>query len=75
MSPDRTARGPDGVAGDDDGRVSAALVSDYVAGRLEPLMAKYLEAAARRDPDLARAIADARGVRERVRERLTGSRE
>jgi hypothetical protein len=55
--------------------VSAALVSDYVAGRLEPLMAKYLEAAARRDPDLARAIADARGVRQRVKERLTGSRE
>ncbi len=55
--------------------MSAALVSDYVAGRLDPLMARYIEAAARRDPDLAQAIEHARAVRRRVKERLAGSRE
>ena len=55
--------------------MSAALVSDYVAGRLDPLMSRYIEAAARRDPELATAIQDARAVRRRVKERLAGPRE
>jgi len=50
-------------------------VSDYVADRLEPTATRRLEAAARRDPALARAIEHARAVRRRVKERLTGSRE
>jgi hypothetical protein len=50
-------------------------VSDYVAGRLDPLMTRYIEAAARRNPELAQAIEHAQGVRRRVRDRLAGSRE
>jgi hypothetical protein len=56
-------------------KVSAALVSDYVAGRLDPLAARYIEAAARLDVELARAIEHARAVRRRVKERLAGSRQ
>ena len=55
--------------------VSAALVSDCVAGRLEPPIARRIEAAAERDPVLTRAIEQARTVRRRVKERLTGPRE
>ncbi len=75
MRPDRTAREPDDGGDDEPRPVSAALVSDYVAGRLEPLVARFLEAAARRDPELSRAIENAREVRRRVKERLTGSRQ
>jgi anti-sigma factor RsiW len=59
----------------DESRVSAALVSDYVAGRLDPLAAQYIEASARRDPELARAIEHARAVRRRVKDRLAGPRQ
>ena len=73
MSPDRTAREPVDTA--ERLEISAAIVSDYVAGRLDPLMAHYIEAAARRDPELTREIEHARAVRRRVKERLAGSRE
>jgi anti-sigma-K factor RskA len=59
----------------DHAQISAALVSDYVAGRLEDRMARQIETAARRDPELSRAIADARAVRRRVKERLAGPRQ
>jgi hypothetical protein len=75
VRPDRTARGRDDDGDGEPRLVSAALVSDYVAGRLEPLMARFVEAAARRDPELSRAIEHAREVRRRVKERLTGSRQ
>jgi hypothetical protein len=51
------------------------LVSDYVADRLEPSVARLIEVTARRDPDLTRAIEHARAVRRRVKERLTGPRQ
>ena len=72
MRPNRTSH--ERADGEEQPEISAALVSDYVAGRLDPLMAHYIEAAAQRDPDLHRAIAHARDVRRRVKERLTGSR-
>lgn len=72
MIPDRTLR--EHVDDVEQPEISAALVRDYVAGRLDPLMAHYIEAAARRDPDLHRAIEHARDVRRRVKERLSGSR-
>jgi hypothetical protein len=74
LSPDRTTNERSG-AGFEEPQVSAALVSDYVAGRLDPLAARYIEAAAQRDPELSQAIENARAVRRRVKERLTGSRQ
>lgn len=56
-------------------RVSAALVSDYVAGRLEDATARRIELAALRDRSLSKAIEDARAVRRRVKERLAGPRQ
>jgi hypothetical protein len=38
-------------------------------------MARFVEAAARRDPELSRTIEHAHEVRRRVKERLTGSRQ
>ena len=74
LSPGWTAHERSG-AGSQEPQVSAALVSDYVAGRLDPLAAQYIEALARRDPELARAVEHARAVRHRVKERLAGSRQ
>jgi hypothetical protein len=70
LSPDRTLR-----EGSDRTHISAALVSDYVADRLEPAVAREIEATAQRDPDLTRAIEHARAVRRRVKERLAGHRQ
>ena len=55
--------------------VSVAMISDYVAGRLDAATAQLVEIAARDDASLARAIAEARATRERVKERLSGARE
>jgi anti-sigma factor RsiW len=74
LSPGRNTHERSG-AGFEEPQVSAALVSDYVAGRLDPLAAKYIEAAAQRDPELNQAIEHARAVRRRVKERLSGSRQ
>ncbi len=51
------------------------MVSDYVAGRLDAETAQLVEIAARADPALAQALAEARAIRDRVKERLTGNRE
>jgi hypothetical protein len=54
--------------------ISAVLVSDYVAGRLDAMTARLVELAAERDPMLRRTIAEARATRSRVKQRLTGQR-
>lgn len=51
------------------------MISDYVAGRLDWVTAKLVEAAARNDPAIERSIRDAQAVRKRVKDRLIGLRE
>lgn len=51
------------------------MVSDYVADRLDVESAELVEIAARNDPELALAIASARSIRNRVKERLSGNRD
>lgn len=50
-----------------------ATVSDYVAGRLDPGVARVVEALAHADLRVASAIAEAREVRRRVTGRLASS--
>jgi hypothetical protein len=50
---------------------SAALVSDYVAGRLDAAGHKRVADALREDPQLAKAVADAEELRQRVHGRWT----
>jgi hypothetical protein len=76
LRPDRTLRERTGTHDEDErAHISADLVSDYVADRLEPSVARLIEVAAQRDPDLTRAIERARAVRRRVKARLTGPRQ
>jgi hypothetical protein len=75
LSAARTSRGSAADAWREPPFVSAEMVSDYVAGRLDAETAQLVEIAARADPALARALAEARAIRDRVKERLTGNRE
>jgi anti-sigma-K factor RskA len=48
-------------------RITQELVSDYVAGRLEPAEVQSVEAAMREDREVTRAIKVAKEANERVR--------
>lgn len=48
-------------------RITQDVLSDYVAGRLDPSEAQSVQAVLRADRELARAVAAARQASERVR--------
>lgn len=75
LSDQRTPRGNAANAPRKPPFVSTEMVSDYVADRLDVESAELVEIAARNDPELALAIASARSIRNRVKERLSGNRD
>ncbi|MGQ0671529.1 MAG: hypothetical protein ACT4N2_01435 [Hyphomicrobium sp.] len=50
--------------------IAPSLINDYVAGRLDPVTILAVEAAARSDGRIARAIGEARVVHGRVQRRF-----